>query len=241
MDRNCAVVYDACVLFPAPLRDLLMELGILSHRKKLFRPKWTDKIHDEWISNLLEQRHDLKPENLAVTRTLMDTAFDDYEPLVTGYEHRIESISLPDDEDRHVLAAAIECSASIIVTMNLKDFPDSQLKQSAVVAKHPDDFICEFISDYEELGENVLTQAVRNIKDRLKNPPMTWNEIFESYQRNGLQRTVEYLKEFIPSSEVIRDDAQKTSDAADSLESASERRNDQLFRHELDQLRKNRA
>ena len=55
MDRNCVVVYDACVLFPAPLRDLLMELSVLSHGKKLFRPKWTDKIHDEWINNLLDE------------------------------------------------------------------------------------------------------------------------------------------------------------------------------------------
>ena len=79
MDRNCVVVYDACVLFPAPLRDLLMELGVLSHRNKLFRPKWTDKIHEEWISNLLEERTDIKPEALAVTRKLMDGAFEGYE------------------------------------------------------------------------------------------------------------------------------------------------------------------
>lgn len=236
MDRNCAVIYDACVLFPAPLRDLLMELGILSQGKKLFRPKWTDEIHEEWISNLLEERPDLKPESLAKTREFMDGAFEDYEPLVTGYQHRIESLSLPDADDRHVLAAAIECNASIIITANLKDFPDSQLKQSAVVAKHPDDFICEFLADYEELGERVLEKAVRNIKKRLKNPTMTWNEIFESYERNGLKRTVEYLKEIIPPSEVIKDDANKTGSAA-VLADSSEIANNQLFQEQLKKLR----
>ncbi|MBS2008510.1 MAG: PIN domain-containing protein [Cyanobacteria bacterium SZAS TMP-1] len=236
MDRNCAVIYDACVLFPAPLRDLLMELGVLSHGKKLFRPKWTDKIHEEWISNLLEEKPHLKQEALAVTRKLMDSAFEGYEPLVTGYEHRIESLHLPDPDDRHVLAAAIECNATIIVTANLKDFPDSQLKQSSVVAKHPDDFICEFLADYEELGERVLEKAVRNIKRRLKNPTMTWNEIFESYDRNGLKRTVEYLKEIIPPSEVIKDDASKISSAALQADSG-ESSNDQLFQEQLKSLR----
>ncbi len=236
MDRNCVVVYDACVLFPAPLRDLLMELGVLSHRNKLFRPKWTDKIHEEWISNLLEERTDIKPEALAVTRKLMDGAFEGYEPLVTGYEHRIESLSLPDANDRHVLAAAIECTASIIVTANLKDFPDSQLKQSSVVAKHPDDFICEFLSDHEELGERVLEEAVRNIKKRLKSPTMTWTEIFVSYERNELKRTVEYLREFIPRSEVIKDDASKTGNATLTAESG-EVGNDQLFQEQLKNLR----
>lgn len=82
MDRNCVVIYDACVLFPAPLRDLLMELGVLSHDKMLFRPKWTEQIHEEWISNLLKKRPDLKQEVLAATRKFMDSAFEDYEPLV---------------------------------------------------------------------------------------------------------------------------------------------------------------
>lgn len=50
---------------------------------------------------------------------------------------------------------------------------------------------------------------MRNIKKRLKNPTMTWNEVFESYERNGLKRTVEYLREIIPPSEVIEDDASK--------------------------------
>lgn len=43
--------------------------------------------------------------------------------LVTGYEHLIASLDLPDRKDRHVLAAAIQCAATVIVTSNLKDFP----------------------------------------------------------------------------------------------------------------------
>jgi hypothetical protein len=52
---------------------------------------------------------------------------DDINPksLVSGYEARIPQLSLPDTDDRHVLAAAIEAGATVIVTFNLSDFPDA--------------------------------------------------------------------------------------------------------------------
>jgi hypothetical protein len=94
-------LYDACVLYPAPLRDLLLQLALTD----LFRAKWTEAIHDEWTRNLLANRPELKPELLARTRELMnahvrDCLVEDYEPLVAG-------LTLPDPDDRHVLAAAI--------------------------------------------------------------------------------------------------------------------------------------
>jgi hypothetical protein len=48
-------IYDSCVLYPAPLRDLLVRLA----RAGLFRARWTDTIHDEWIRNVLENRPDI--------------------------------------------------------------------------------------------------------------------------------------------------------------------------------------
>jgi hypothetical protein len=60
MASNSAVVYDACVLYPAPLRDLLVQLATT----RIFRAKWTDRVHDEWIGNLLINRPDLKAEQL---------------------------------------------------------------------------------------------------------------------------------------------------------------------------------
>lgn len=68
MSSNFTVVYDACVLYPAPLRDLLMRLA-LSDR---FRARWSDKIHDEWIRNLLKKKPDLDPRALEKTRQLMN-------------------------------------------------------------------------------------------------------------------------------------------------------------------------
>jgi hypothetical protein len=91
----------------------------------VFRAKWSSDVHEEWIRNLLKNRPDLTREKLERTRQLMDKAAPD--ALVTGYQHLIPGLLLPDKDDRHVLAAAIRCGASLIVTCNLEDFPAEAL------------------------------------------------------------------------------------------------------------------
>lgn len=135
MSSNFTVIYDACVLYPAPLRDFLMRLALTD----LYRARWTDMIHDEWTRNVLKQRPDLKAEDLERTRSLMDAHVRD--SLVTGFEHLIPAVELPDADDGHVVAAAIHGGASLIVTFNLKDFPPERLKPYNLAAQHPDDFI----------------------------------------------------------------------------------------------------
>ena len=103
------------------------------------RARWTETIHEEWIRKVLEDNPRLSAERLARTRTLMNEAVRDC--LVTGYEDLIESLSLPDPDDRHVLAAAIRASAGIIVTYNLTDFPAETLARFDIEAQHPDDFL----------------------------------------------------------------------------------------------------
>ncbi len=91
-------LYDACVLYPAPLRDLLLQLALTG----LFRARWSATIHDEWTRNVLLDRPDLTAAQLQHTRALMDAAVPD--ALVVGYEKLIPSLTLPDPDDRHVLA-----------------------------------------------------------------------------------------------------------------------------------------
>ena len=129
------VLYDACVLYPAPLRDLLMQLALAD----LFQARWTDEIHDEWTRNVLADRPDITPASLARCRRLMDEHVPDC--LVTGYEPLIPTLTLPDPDDRHVLAAAIHGGAELIVTFNLGDFPASVLEPYDIEAVHPDEFI----------------------------------------------------------------------------------------------------
>ncbi|MFD2232766.1 hypothetical protein [Phaeospirillum tilakii] len=81
------VLLDACVLYPAPLRDLLMQLAVAD----LFRPRWSDLIHEEWIGNLLGNRPDLDRRQLERVRDLMNAHSRD--SVVTGFEALIPTIS----------------------------------------------------------------------------------------------------------------------------------------------------
>jgi hypothetical protein len=98
-----------------------------------FRAKWSKEIHNEWKRNLLKKRPDLTAEQLDRTSELMAQALPD--ACVTGYEDLIEGLTLPDINDRHVLAAAICCNASVIVTFNLKDFPSTALRPFGIEAR----------------------------------------------------------------------------------------------------------
>jgi len=134
MKAATAVLYDACVLYPALLRDFLMWLGLSG----CFRARWRRTIQDEWKRNVLRNRPGLSRAQLDRVSDLMDKAIP--ECLVEGYEALIADLHLPDPDDRHVLAAAIHGEASIIVTFNLRDFPREALAPFGIGALHPDDF-----------------------------------------------------------------------------------------------------
>ncbi|PXA03987.1 PIN domain-containing protein [Coraliomargarita sinensis] len=178
-------VYDACVLYPAPLRDLLMELA--SYR--LFKAKWSEAIHNEWTRNLLANQEHLKPERIQATREAMNQAVPDC--LVTGHEGLIDSLNLPDPKDRHVLAAAIASNADVIVTFNLKDFPEGVLQLHQVEAQHPDEFIRHLI----DLHPDEVCRAAKKIRTRLKNPPYSADDYLMSLAKQKLPQTIEYLAE----------------------------------------------
>lgn len=195
MERNAAVIFDACVLYPAPIRDLLIELAGLAAPLKIFRAKWAQQIHEEWVSNLLESRKDLTREKLQRTCDNMNEAVPDC--LVVGYEHRIDALRLPDSGDHHVLAAAIECGARLIVTANLKDFPESYLAVYGVKALSPDQFLVALVAEYEEGGQKLIDSAARAVKARLRKPPMTWNEYLPRLESLGLDVTSKMLRDVL--------------------------------------------
>ncbi|MFT4085165.1 MAG: PIN domain-containing protein [Nocardioides sp.] len=146
-------VYDANVLYPSTLRDVLIRVALVG----LVQAKWTDQILDETFRNLQANRPDLSAERLDRTRELMNRAVRDVK--VEGYEHRIDDLDLPDPDDRHVLAAAIEAGADVIVTKNLIDFPAGSLAPHDVEAQHPDAFLAQLA----ELNTGVMRQIVTSI------------------------------------------------------------------------------
>lgn len=180
------VLYDACVLYPAPLRDLLMHLALTD----LYRAKWTDAIHDEWTRTVLLDRPDLKPQQLQRTRELMNAHVRDC--LVTGYETLIEALTLPDPGDRHVLAAAIRAGADMIVTFNLRDFPEATLKYYGMEALHPDDFLALQL----DLAPNLVCVAAKRHRASLRNPSKDVAEYLSTLEAQGLVQTVSSLKQF---------------------------------------------
>ena len=179
-----AALFDACVLYPAPLRDLLVSVA----QTGLFRARWTDEIHDEWIRNVLNDRKDLKPDQLKRTRELLNQAVPDC--LISGHQALIPALTLPDESDRHVLAAAIVGRATVIVTYNLKDFPDEALKPYGIHAEHPD----QFFSNQFDLDPPKVASQVRALRARLKNPPQTVEQLLDTYLKAGLPETVAKLR-----------------------------------------------
>ena len=180
------VVFDACVLYPAPLRDFLLRLSTTG----LFSAKWTDQIHDEWTRNVLKNRPDLE-DKLPRTREIMNRAVPD--SLVTGYESLIDNLKLPDVDDRHVLAAAIRSSAQAIITFNLKDFPDDALAQYGVEAMHPD----AFIEHQLDLHQGAVIATAKQHREALKNPPKTVDEYIETLAAQGLAISADRFRDFV--------------------------------------------
>ena len=176
-------VYDACVLYPAPLRDLLMWLGL----SELVHARWSAQIHEEWKRSLLGNRTDLTRGQLDRTSALMDRALP--ESLVTGHEGLVAGLSLPDADDRHVLAVAIRCNASVIVTFNERDFPQAALAPHGLEAQHPD----RFIDTLFDLDRTAVVAAAQRQRAHLKNPPMDVQRYLDVLLRQGLARTVKAL------------------------------------------------
>jgi hypothetical protein len=181
------VVYDACVLYPAPLRDLLIRIA----NTGLVRARWTDRILDECFGAILAQRPDLKREALARTRELMTQAVPDC--LVRGYEPLIEGIELPDPDDRHVVAAAVRCGAQVIVTFNLDDFPSERLGRYNLEAQHPDDFLLDSI----DLSPGMVVRVIEDQLAALRNPPIELARLLDALRRLGLVQSVARLRELL--------------------------------------------
>ncbi|MGH9481714.1 MAG: PIN domain-containing protein [Terriglobales bacterium] len=181
------VFYDANVLYGSALRNFLMHLALTG----LFRARWSAGVHEEWITALLRNRPDLTREKLERTRRLMDKAAEG--ALVTGYEGLIEAIQLPDANDRHVLAAAIRGGAEVIVTANVRDFPEAILARFGVEAQHPDEFIAYLL----DLSPGLVVAAAQRHRQSLKHPSKSVREYLEMLERETLTRTVAGLREYM--------------------------------------------
>jgi len=180
-----SAVLDACVLYSASLRDFLLHLA----DDGLVEPFWSEEIQNEWTRNLLQNRPDLKLEKLDRTRREMDLHFP--LALVRGYESIVPSLTLPDPNDRHVLAVAIHVKAEYIVTFDLNDFPKAALLPHGIKAVSPEEFVMQLVQNEPR---HVL-QTVREHRSNLTRPSKTVDEYIETLEKHGLPKTATFLRE----------------------------------------------
>ena len=182
-DQRRWAFLDASALYPSLLRNILMRLAL----RDLFRAFWSERVQDEWTRSVLRDRPHISATSVARTRRLMDDNIED--AIVSGYEHLIDNVTLPDADDRHVLAAAIHCGADIIVTANLGDFPSDVLAAHGIEAWRPDGFLLDLF----RTSPNEVVAALRELRSDLVNPPMTAADLLAALARQGLPASAEAL------------------------------------------------
>jgi predicted nucleic acid-binding protein len=172
MPRFTALV-DASALYSMTVTDLVIETA----QSGIFRARWSEDIHAEWMERLKAKRPDLDPAKIEARRRAMDAAMPDC--LVQNYRDLIDGLALPDLDDRHVLAAAIAGHADVIVTYNLRDFPEDVLAPYGIEAQHPDTFLIH----QRGLGEHVFLECVRRCRRRLQSPEFTPDEYLNALRK----------------------------------------------------------
>lgn len=172
------VVLDANVLFPFRVRDCLLRFA----EAGLYRARWSPQILDEWSRNLIETRPHLE-SSIRSQQNAMARAFP--EAMIEGHEDLIPALELPDENDRHVLAAAIRAGAQHIITENLRDFPTEALAIYSIEAVSAD----RFLSSTYELYPSEATVALRKMRRSYQNPPMTPSDFVLDLMRVGLPLT----------------------------------------------------
>lgn len=178
-------VLDTNVIYPVETRDLLFWFA----HDDLFTPKWSKHIFDEWKDVM--KRKGVNEKEIEKRVNWANLAFPD--ALVENYELLIRGLELPDPKDCHVLAAAIKTNANIIVTNNLKDFPRSYLSTFGLTAKSADDFLTETI----DLNQEVAVNSFRKLVMNRRNPDLDEFQILDSFRRNRLTDTANYLHSLI--------------------------------------------
>ncbi|HEV8063735.1 MAG TPA: PIN domain-containing protein [Acidimicrobiales bacterium] len=125
------MVLDACVLVPVSLADTLLRIA----ERELYRPLWSARIVAEAVDAVVEIHPELPPEQVQRRFADMDDTFED--ARIDGWEDLEDTVTLPDPDDRHVVATAVHGRADAIVTANLRDYPPEILGPLNIEVIHP--------------------------------------------------------------------------------------------------------
>ncbi|MEL6217831.1 MAG: PIN domain-containing protein [Pseudomonadota bacterium] len=159
------VFLDACVLYPPLLRRLVLAAAA----EGLFDPLWSARVLDEWLIATARKAPDQLAEAEA-DRALLAARFP--EALCPAAPDLEATLSLPDPADAHVLAAAAEARANLLLTLNLRDFPRRTLAAHGIEARHPDSLLWELWSDAPAPMETVLATALPGLDPPSRRGPL---------------------------------------------------------------------
>ena len=174
-------VLDTNVVYPVIIRDILFWFA----HYDLYIPKWSEHIFDEWKKVMKEKGVSEEEANKRIAKA--NLAFPD--ALVKNYKGLIDHLKLPDVDDCHVLAAAIKTNANLIVTNNIKDFPEQYLQSFSLNAKTADDFLTDII----DLNQEQAIAAFKEMVLNKKNPKQDEFEVLNQLRNAGLKDTANYL------------------------------------------------
>ncbi len=147
------VLIDACVLFPTVLRELVMDYAGTG----AFQPLWSERILEEWRRAAARRSdHDgmIAESEIAMVKARFPDA------LVTVSPETETRLNLPDPDDIHVLAAAVDGVAGELLTLNLKDFPTRTLGAEGIVRREPDTFLLEAYHTEPKAIERIVTSVL---------------------------------------------------------------------------------
>jgi len=174
-------VLDTNVIYPIEIRDLLFWFA----HYDLYTPKWSKHIFNEWEEVM--KRKNVSKNEIKRRISKANLAFPD--AFVENYAGLISVLNLPDKNDRHVLAAAIKTNANVIVTNNIKDFPEGYLTSFGLSAKTADDFLTDII----DLNPEVAVRAFKEMVLHRKNPALDEYQVLERLRSVGLDHTADFL------------------------------------------------
>ncbi|MHB1488572.1 MAG: PIN domain-containing protein [Acidimicrobiales bacterium] len=182
-----AVVLDACVLVPVALADTLMRLA----EADLYRPVWSAQILAEATDAIVEIHPEIPPERVQHRFAAMDDASED--ARVEGWEHLEHAVTVPDPDDRHVVAAAVGGRADAIVTANVGDYPTDVLGPIGIEVIHPDDFLL----DQLDLAPRIVLSVLREQAAHTRNPVLTPVDLIARLARCGVPAFADELGRMI--------------------------------------------
>ncbi len=171
-----AVVLDACVLVPVALADTLLRLA----ERDLYRPLWSTRIVAEAADAIIDIHPEIPPQRVRARFAAMDDAFEG--ARIEGWEHLEHAVTLPDADDRHVVAAAMSGRADAIVTANLGDYPIDVLGPLEIEVVHPDGFLL----DQLDLAPRIVLDVIRAQAAHTRQPALTPVDLIARLARCGV-------------------------------------------------------